>query len=220
MGKIIAYFNLCTWSESWYRINTNKIYGTWSAHTIGNCKVKIELVSKHSAYKKQIPQAKENEKKNKTWTRRINYFLVPSRRYQAGKQSNSLHPRPMLLNMLDQKHALHPQALHCLQVSINKQYKTAWHIQQCPRTFYNCTKIKNTEGKRRLIGTCTSAIAWSARVVFPLLSGPNICRESLQFVTKLFAPEYNPENKIYSTKIFFLQSTESHYRYYLMTEID
>ena len=32
--EMITYFNLCPWSESWDRINTDKIYGTRSAHTI------------------------------------------------------------------------------------------------------------------------------------------------------------------------------------------
>lgn len=55
-------------------------------------------------------------------------------------------------------------------------------------------KLKTQKGKSRQISTCTSAIAWSAMVVFPLLSGPNICRKRLHLLQ--VAAEFNQENKI------------------------
>lgn len=65
---------------------------------------------------------------------------MPSRHCQAGRQSNFLHLPPKLLNMLDQMHALHQQALHCHQASAELSSKTYgsgnryYHFVSLPET--------------------------------------------------------------------------------------
>lgn len=41
---------------------------------------------------------------------------------------------------------------------------------------------KDSRKGKNKYNTCTSAIAWSAKVVFPLLSGPNIWKSKQQII--------------------------------------